>query len=249
MRKLRYYTQATVENLRTRVQQHLDWYYFREGEPPPMNPIEGVRQSKLELPDLEHKMVIGSNKPSSTDRENALIVYTSLRKLTSHQASIERMWVYLCHCICPDYITWRWLGIRRSDQKAVREVSNHFFAKTDRSLIRDNGLSRLWWLGKIAHDVDPDDPLKFLTILLYRQDVRAALIERPSVSMNIRTLRAIYSIMEEHWGSDRLLFKREVFRSWMVALNRRGGVVLLDSLSKQDLNRLLREEVERALEL
>ena len=53
--------------------------------------------------------------------------------------------------------------------------------------------------------------------------------------------------MQDHWVSDRLLFKREVFRAWMVNLNRRGGVVLLDALPEDLLMRLLRDESERAL--
>ena len=65
------------------------------------------------------------------------------------------MWVYLCHCDCPQYVTARWLGRRPDkDEDAVREVRNHFFAVGNRALIRDNAVSRLWWLGKIAHDID-----------------------------------------------------------------------------------------------
>ena len=109
------------------------------------------------------------------------------------------------------------------------------------------GVSRLWWLGKIAHEIDPQEPLRFLSILLHRQDVRFALIERPSISMNRRVLRAIYEVMKKHWAIDGALFERETFRGWMVALNRRGGVVLLDSLPDDALARLLREEAERVL--
>ena len=131
---------------------------------------------------------------------------------------------------------------------AVREVRNHFFAVGNRALIRDNGVSRLWWLGKIAHDVTPDEPREFLTILLHRQDVRSALIERPSVSMNRRLLRGIYTVMREHWVNGGALFERDAFRSWMVALNRRGGVVLLDALPDDALGQLLHEEADGAVE-
>ena len=114
-------------------------------------------------------------------------------------------------------------------------------------MIRDNAVSRLWWLGKIAHDVAPEDPREFLTILLHRQDVRSALIERPSVSTNRRVLRRIYDVMREHWINGGALFGRDVFRSWMIALNRRGGVVLLDALPEEHLGQLVREEAEHAV--
>ena len=174
---------------------------------------------------------------------------SGLSGLTPHQASIERMWVYLCHCDCPQYVTARWLrGRPEKDEDAVREVRNHFFAVGNRALIRDNAVSRLWWLGKIAHDIDPENPREFLTILLHRQDVRSALIERPSVSTNRRVLRGIYEVMREHWSDGGALFAREAFRSWMIALNRRGGVVLLDALPEEALTRLLRDEARRAVE-
>ena len=133
------------------------------------------------------------------------------------------------------------------EEEAVRQIKNHFFARDSRALIRDNGVSRLWWLGKIAHEVSPDDPREFLKILLHRQDVRSALIERPAVSMNRRVLQAIFVVMREHWVNGGKLFKRETFRSWMVALNRRGGVVLLDALPQSALDRLLREEAANAI--
>ncbi|MXX68830.1 MAG: hypothetical protein F4Y74_07710 [Gemmatimonadales bacterium] len=197
---------------------------------------------------LANQVTMDAKRPFETDVQNALVVYESLSALTPHQASFERLWAYLSHCDCPQYVSWRWLQHRPEKQRdAVRKVLNHFFATGNRGIIRDNGVSRLWWLGKIAHDIASANPLEFLTILLHRQDVRSALIERPSVSMNRRVLQGIYTVMQEQWANGGGLFERDTFRSWMVALNRRGGVVLLDSLPVQTLKRLLREEAGRAL--
>ena len=251
MMKLRYYTSEALEHLRQTIIDRLDWYYAPTGPLSSNGPLGGMRESQLVAPMLSDQLILDTKQPSKTDVDNALLVYSALSELTPHQASIERMWVYLCHSDCPRYVATRWLN-RRPDKEedAVREVQNHFFAVGNRALIRDNGLSRLWWLGKIAHDVAHKNPREFLTILLHRQDVRSALIERPAVSMNRRVLRGIYLVMREHWtdrGSDSPLFEREAFRSWMVALNRRGGVVLLDALAEQPLHRLLREEADQAL--
>ena len=252
MTKLRYYTSETLEHLRQTIISRLDWYYAPTGPLPSSASLGSMRESQLAEPMLADKLILDTKQPSKTDVDNALLVYDALSGLTSHQASIERMWVYLCHSDCPRYVATRWINRRpEKDEDAVREVRNHFFAVGNRALIRDNGVSRLWWLGKIAHDVAPDNPHEFLTILLHRQDVRSALIERPSVSMNRRVLRGIYLVMREHWagsGADSPLFEREAFRSWMVALNRRGGVILLDALAEQPLHRLLREEAEWALD-
>ena len=248
MRTLRYYTSETVENLRASVADYIDWYRAPEGPFPSAEPPGGIRETRISEPALAGQLKINATNPSETDVDNALVVYTALSCLTPHQAAIERMWVYLCHCDCPNYVANRWLN-RTSDnsEDVVRKIRNHFFAIGNRALIRDNAISRLWWLGKIAHDIDANDPRKFLKILLHRQDVRSALIERPSVSMNQRVLRAIYAVMADHWANGRALFERETFRSWMVALNRRGGVVLLDALREDALGRMLREEADRAL--
>ena len=249
MTKLRYYTIDTLENLRQTVAGRLDWYYAPVEEVP-FSSLGGFRESKVEAPAIASRLLMDQRRPSATDADNALIVYGALKTLTPHQASIERMWAYLCHCDCRQYVTARWLNRRpHKEEDAVREVQNHFFAVGNRALIRDNGISRLWWLGKIAHDVAADDPRTFLTILLHRQDVRSALIERPSVSMNRAVLRGIYEVMRDHWGNGGALFERESFRHWMVALNRRGGVVLLDALTDDGLGQLLRDEANRAVKL
>lgn len=246
MAQLCYYTAAAVEELRNAVPDHLDWYY---ASPKPGHPqtTAGMRESRLAAPDLAD-LVIAPAQPSRTDGTNALVVYRALSELTPHQASDERLWVYLCHQACPEYVAGRWLARRPDkDEAAIREVKNHFFATGNRALIRDNGLSRLWWLGKISSDVAPENPGEFLRILLHRQDVRSALIERPSVSTNRRVLRVIYEQMQLHWENGGELFEREVFRSWMRALNRRGGVILLDALPDDALADLVQAEAQRSL--
>ena len=248
MTKLRYYTTDAQEELRINVAQNLDWYYAPDGPPPQAITWNDIRQSKIVAPALDGKLEVDLQRPPATDATNALTVYQALSGLTPHQASIERMWTYLCHCDCPTYVARRWLKTRPDERKdAVRKVKNHFFAEGNRALIRDNGVSRLWWLGKIAHDIDPQEPLRFLSLLLHRQDVRSALIERPSISMNRRVLRAIYDVMKKYCVTNDALFERETFRGWMVALNRRGGVVLLDVLPDNALELLLHNEAEQVL--
>ena len=246
---LKYYTTNALEQLRMSVKHHLDWYFHQEGPAPNITPPQGLRATQTDFEASTEDLLTSLDHRSGSDAQNALTVYGALSFLTPHQASIERMWAYVCHCVCPAYVSQRWLSSGRSEEPDVdvRRVLNHFFAIGNRGLIRDNGVSRLWWLGKIATDIDGDDPLRFLTILLHRQDVRSALIERPSVSTNRRVLRGIYSIMQDHWENGGALFERETFRSWMIALNRRGGVVLLDALSDADLSEVLSQEAKWAL--
>ena len=250
MAKLNYYTAQAVEELRDGIGSRLDWYYDPSLGNPPMCLAGGMRESRLPFPDLTPLIddMEDTDDPSRSDGRKALVVFQALSGLTPHQASDERLWVYLCHQKCAKYVSWRWFRKRPDkDKVAVREVKNHFFAVGNRALIRDNGVSRLWWLGKIATDVAPETPGEFLKILLHRQDVRSALIERPSVSMNRRVLRVIYKEMLRHWSNGGRLFEREAFRGWMRALNRRGGVILLDALPDKALADLVREEAERSI--
>ena len=246
MTRIRYFTQATVDNLRENVAEHLDWYYAPQGSDFPGQLVaDSWREARMEAEPLATQLTSGLKN----DAANALIVYTTLRDLTPQQASDERFWTYVSHIDCADYISERWLGDQPANaERAARKARNHFFARDARALIRDHGVSRLWWLGCIAHEAHPDDPALFLEIVLHRQDVRSALIERPSVSMNNTVLQGIFRVMCDHWEGDRALFKRETFRDWMVRLNRRGGVVLLDALPAAPLDDLLRSEAEHALE-
>lgn len=246
MKKLRYYTSQALSKLRDDVPLHLDWYYAPTSELPEWTaPPGGVKTSALIAPELAGKLILGGHQK---DIDNALLVSKELAHLTPYQASVERLWTYLCHRECPQYVASRWLHTRPADGKeAIRKVRNHFFAGGNRALIRDNGLSRLWWLGAIAKQIESGNPRHFLTILLHRQDVRSALIERASLSMNRDVLRCIYWVMAEYWKTEPDLFQRKIFRRWMVSLNRRGGVVLLDALPEETLLELLRDEANRAL--
>lgn len=251
MSRLHYYTGAALASLRTQVPQHLDWYFTGANDPPEPSDVEKPTGTTYLAAVELAPLLDGTGHSTVQDPKNAISVYGALRDLKPKDAADERLWVHLCHCDCATYIRQRWLHDRPSkDDDAVRKVHSHFFASGNRALIRDNAISRLWWLGHIAYEVAPDDPPLFLEILMHRQDIRSALIERPSVSMNPEVLRAIYAVMLDHWqrfGRKGDLFDREVFRDWMVRLNRRGGVLLLDALPTETLDELLRDEATKAL--
>ena len=252
MDRLRYFTEGSVDELRDGVRDpaRLNWYYSgARGGTTPRWPEP--RLSSMEFRSMPLRIEGFHDRPGVWDASNALLVHDHMSGLSRHQAAEERLWVYLCHVECADYVRARWLRQRPTEtEKAVSRVLEHFFVRGARGLIRNNGISRLWWLGKIAREVDPENPEKFLEIVLYRQDVRSSLLERPFVSRNVEVLRMIYAVMKEHWKDedDRTLFDREVFRAWMRGVNRRGGVVLLDALSGPRLRRLLTKEAEAALE-
>lgn len=250
MPKLRYFTASAVDELRSDITERLDWYYHPSAVDTRkwVKARDAIRDADIDVGEISDLLTIGA-QPSRDDAANAIAVYSALDKLTPHQASDERLWTYLAHTQGAEYVAARWLSDRpEDDAKAAKKVHNHFFARGNRALIRDNGISRLWWLGSIAHNTDPEDPDRFLEILLHRQDVRSALLERPAVSTNPKVLGRIYEVMVEHWEDGGKLFYRDTFRQWMINLNRRGGVILLDALDQATLDKLLRDEAKAAIE-
>lgn len=250
MPKLQYFTATAVDELRGDITERLDWYYHPSASDARkwVKARDAIRGADIEVDELSDLLTIGA-QPSRDDAVNAIAVYKALDKLTPHQASDERLWTYLAHTQGAEYVAARWLSDRPEDAaKAAQKVHNHFFARGNRALIRDNGISRLWWLGSIAHNTDPDAPDRFLEILLHRQDVRSALLERPAVSTNPKVLGRIYKVMVEQWQGKREIFHRDTFRQWMINLNRRGGVILLDALDQATLDKLLQAEARAAIE-
>ena len=100
MDRLRYYTSESVEVLRSEIAQHLEWYYSGSGPAPMASVSGGFRGTRFDAPLLDEKLRIEQRNPESTDALNSLAVYGALKCLSAHQASMERMWVWLCHNDC-----------------------------------------------------------------------------------------------------------------------------------------------------
>ena len=247
MTTLHYYSERAVKALIDSIDQHLDWYYEPTNRPPQPNDVQDpIRDSRIAHESLG-RVLQRSKTGERDDRVNALIIYGALQ-LFPQQAADERLWAYLCHVEAADYTAARWLGARpQSNDAAVQKVRNHFFARGNRGLIRDNAISRLWWLGHIAHQVDPADPEAVLGMILRTQEVRSSLLERTGITRNIRVLTAVYHVLREYESLRSDLFVRDTFREFMKGLNRRGGVVLLDAVPDPDLKTLIRTEADQAL--
>lgn len=249
--RLRYLTEDSVNRIRHNIRNCLDWYYapINEYEEMDTNDIRTART--ISVGNL-NDVALDQEGPGA-DAANAIKVYHALRNLKPPDAADERLWVYITHRIWPRYSSSRWLKSRPDDSgKAIRQIETRFFAKSNRVLVSRNAASRLWWLGKIAYDVDRNDPRRFLDLILQKQELGMTLIERPFLSYNRKVLKCIYEIMATHWeasGPQAQLLHREIFRQWMNSLNRLGGIVLLDALSDSQLRAVLHQEASAAIRL
>lgn len=196
-------------------------------------------ESPVEVADnLAALLLIPKQKDDLHDVENCESLYKNMRKVTPYIATDERMWAMLSHTVMLDYARARW-PIPSDDDAAIKHISTHFFAWTQRQLERDNAASRLWWIAHICSRVDGLALKKALAAFLYRADVRANIIERPTTAASDRIFSELIKVLSKSYDGDKKLFERAQFRRAMVRLNGYGGYHLLDAMDAKPLQDLL----------
>jgi Family of unknown function (DUF6339) len=171
-----------------------------------------------------------------------------LKSLTPYQAADERLWSMLSHTVLLSHARARW-PIPADDNSAVKHILAHFFGSTERQLERDNVGARLWWMGHLCSRVEAMPLTRSLEILLFKSDVRANIVERPTTAQSIPIFTALISKLAKSHQGKKLLFERNVFRNLMVRLNGLGGYTLLDALDAKTVEGLIDEVILRDLGL
>ena len=182
MTRARYLRHSALEKLREAVPENLAAYHsgdfnhllvdnalFFEGRAD----IDTERLAKLSGP------VDGELR----DAENCQTCFVSMSELSPYEARDERLWAHITHTHMLEYARKRW-PIPEDPVAAVGHIRAHFFAKEQRQIERDNAASRLWWMAHLCGRVRGLELSDTLKVFLYRTDVRASIIERPTVSQN-----------------------------------------------------------------
>lgn len=248
MLKVHYLTADAVDRLRNSMDDCLQWYLSPVGSIPVLFNHDEIRSTDMQFDaDGLRKILLASDteKPCY-DHVCSIAVYDRLESLTPHQASDERLWTWMSHFQYPEYVSKRWIdSISGGKERVKQKILAHFFNNDARSKMRGHGLSRLWWLGRTANIVFPENPRQFLEIVMNKRDIETQLIERPSLSMNSRVFRAIFEVMLEHWnenGANDKLFERDSFRGWLHRLIRREETLLLEAMSQDRLRSMFENE-------
>jgi hypothetical protein len=176
----------------------------------------------------------GFSQDQNRDYENCLHILKILPTLTPADATDDRLWVTLSFGKFAKYLQCRWLS-RNSGERLRQDVLNHCFATGIRGRIRDNGVSRLWWMGYIACQVSGLTPDEVFEVLFKNSDYRSSLLERNSTTNSIGVLSAILTITKMT-GFE---YDRDAFRSFMKHVNLLGGRRNLASMREADLVDLL----------
>jgi hypothetical protein len=88
-----------------------------------------------------------------------------------------------------------------------------------------------------------------LQAFLFRSDVRANIIERPTSSQLVGLFSAILRRLSDSFKGERRLFERRVFRRFMWEINSVGGFKLLDCLDATQIDAILDEIISERLKL
>ncbi len=180
--------------------------------------------------------------------KRCITVYETLKNLTPQQATDERVWTYLTHFTFWDYARIRWTPLPKDHDKKIQSIKSHFFLSGVRGMVRDNSISRLWWMAYVCDRVKNCSLEKALNALLYMEDVRKEIMERATFCRSEPILNALMkALVKSHESTDKKLHDRETFRQLSKQLNRIGGKLVLDSLKQTNLDTLVESIIKDIL--
>lgn len=187
-----------------------------------------VKETPHEIEKFELDMSQPYGKESLTDSENVQRVYNHMKHLSDSQASDERIWVAYTLCEQLEYMSYRW-KVNNADG-----MLNRYFFKysAQRSLFR-NGISRLWWIGRVTYDEKRQDPYELTKFLFKDQDFLESICGR-NIFNNLTVQRAVISAIYDAENTG-VIIKRATVREISKYVNLLGGIYLLDMLSYQEI--------------
>lgn len=240
--KARLLKKQFISALYADVQKNLKTY--REGNfDYLLNDMTAFVEIDLEVDEVAFAAVKVDSENRFYDNDNCLQIFNAYARLTPYLARDERLWVYLTHTYFLSYARERW-PIPADDLDAVDHIRIHFFGINGRRGIeRDNAISRLWWIAYLCSKATEFSLEYALELFLYRSDVRANILERPTTSQSTEVLNALFKQLDKSYRSDRRVFERSVFRPIMENLNLVGGYKLLSSLDDSHIE----TEIEKCL--
>lgn len=192
--------------------------------------------------------------PVMADLENSIALHEFYKNIDETQASDSRLWAYLSHVEFRKYSLARWglaedykdLKTNDAKQRAINQLSEHWFVSGNDRDLRRHAIARLWWAAHLTYapwERDPEffgdlkniDPYFYTRILLSTQDIYQQVLER---SMG-RSDRILISILDYLGRNRKFAESRERIRNLAKELNLVYGVKKIISLKRSDLNELI----------
>ncbi len=184
--------------------------------------------------DVQLLLPIGMKQEENQDSENCKRILQILPQLTPAQATDERLWATLCLSAYPEYVQARWPFRAEDGEKLSSHISNHWFANGVRGRMRDNAISRLWWMGYTASRIPDMSVEQVFSILFANSDYRSSLLERNSSANSLNVLVAVLRVSEAAYKAG-IPYKRTSFRKFMSRVDTLGGRSSLAALDVKAL--------------
>jgi len=192
-------------------------------------------------------MPLGVSQDQNKDSENCSRILAALPSMSPANATDERVWVTLSFGAFAEYMRERWKFRNSQEDKLPKHVLNHWFATGVRGRMRDNGISRLWWMGYIAKKVPGMSMAQVYEVLYANSDYRSTLLERNSSGNSLNVLTAVLKISQKAFDSG-VPYNRESWRDFMKAVNFIGGRRNLAAMTQDSLIELLTPVYKKAYE-
>lgn len=242
--KLKFLSIDTLSDLKINNNAYLKYYYRKDSEwfDKYLSEKGRVLESNITVGDEDLKL---SRNPeySLSDSENVKILYTALIHLTPAQATQERLWAGLAHIHLRDYIFYR-LEKELEEENGTRIYSALFYKYGPKRSIFIHIISRLWWAGFMTYDEKNEKNPFWLTDFFTKSDfsARCTVFFSSNFTSNrditLGILEALYN-----WSEKGHHIKREHFIQATKHLNIMGGATILDVLTREDVIKIVNDEV------
>lgn len=167
------------------------------------------------------------------DQINSILMLKFLPKLTVLLATDSRLWTTLAFRDLKDYVTSRHKPKSTTDEDLSTYFRNKFFISSSRGLMRDQAISRLWWMGHLACQIDENNPQQVLSIFLKTVDNASQFWGRPSISAAPNLTTAIYEVMvANNYATTRT---KDNFSGFMIDIDKIAGRRVLAYLDPSEL--------------
>lgn len=195
-----------------------------------------IKNSNLVIEDFKLDMSQPKGKENLTDQENIQRVYNHMKFLSDSQASDERIWAAYTFSEFIEYMRYRW------PSTDVNDMKNHYLFNysNQRSLFR-NGISRLWWIGRITYDDSRMDPYEFTKFLCKDQDFIESICGRNvfnNYNISHPTIKALFDADKSGVKVDRYLV-----RSISKYVNLLAGTYILDAMDKDEIYEKVKKKI------
>ena len=200
-----------------------------------------LKDSKIQCDDIELSYDEDYNV---SDRKNVEILYSAMRNLSPSLAIDERLWAGLLFGKL-----WKFTKYRRAQELASgdeQDIKNTFFFMrgTKRSCFV-NFCARLWWAGYLLCEPLSEDHAAELDLVCGKAFAsNMVLLSSSNMTSNPTVVHGVLDCLlyrKEHGDN----IERYHFVNALKYLNSLGGVMLLDTLSREEIAELANKQLNK----